>query len=353
MQHTEGFDISSVGYDDFNGQLSHGISAHPKVDPKTGDLHTFGYEMMGPEGAFYYSRFDKEQKLQSHLKIKLAGHRMIHDFVITDNYVVIPDLPFEICPIDAITGGQPFFQLKKSAPIRYGLLPKNAKSEKETVWFDFAQEECHFCFHFANGYETKENGDDIVVIDCAMVKKFDSFFKINDEHPLYKNNEETPHLHQIKLNMTTGKHSIEALVPEMGADWVMINPSVVGQKYRYIYAASFPEDGLSQKALDSCMQDGFFKYDLQERRIVKQVKYEGEKMSGEVQFAARDNATSEDDGYLMTFVYDPHNESTQFCVWDAQTFELVSKVNTKERVPHGFHGTWVPSSELAETDPLA
>lgn len=52
----------------------------------------------------------------------------------------------------------------------------------------------------------------------------------------------------------------------------------------------------------------------------------------------------------MTFVYDPHSESTEFCVWDAQSFELVMKMPTRERVPHGFHGTWVFSSELEDAD---
>lgn len=67
---------------------------------------------------------------------------------------------------------------------------------------------------------------------------------------------------------------------------------------------------------------------------------------------ARDNAQAEDDGYLMTFVYDPHSESTEFCVWDAQTFEPVMKAATKERVPHGFHGTWVHSHELEDSEEI-
>ena len=47
-----------------DGQLSHGITAHPMVDAKTGELHTFGYEMMNPfAGKFFYSVFDSNQKL--------------------------------------------------------------------------------------------------------------------------------------------------------------------------------------------------------------------------------------------------------------------------------------------------
>ena len=48
----------------------------------------------------------------------------------------------------------------------------------------------------------------------------------------------------------------------------------------------------------------------------------------------------------MTFVYDPATNKTEFCMWDAKTTELVMKANTRERVPHGFHGTFVEAKDL-------
>jgi carotenoid cleavage dioxygenase-like enzyme len=90
------FDIESIGYDTFGGQLSHNVSAHPKVDKKTGELLCFGYDMMG--GSIDYSLFNKERKLIHHVNIPIESPRMVHDFIITENYVVIPDSPLEFKP---------------------------------------------------------------------------------------------------------------------------------------------------------------------------------------------------------------------------------------------------------------
>ena len=119
------------------------------------------------------------------MKVELSGTRMVHDFAVTENFIVIPDLPFEICAMDAITHAENLFQLKKDAPTRYGLLPRNATSEDEVTWFDFTEN--HYCFHYANAYETVENGDNVVVMHGGYIKKFDSLFNLQDEHPLYKN----------------------------------------------------------------------------------------------------------------------------------------------------------------------
>lgn len=87
------FDIKSIGYDDFNGQLTHAVSAHPKVDRKTGHFMAFGYDRVVP--VVHYSLFDKERKLLSYIKIPITSVRMLHDFAATENYVIIPDLPME------------------------------------------------------------------------------------------------------------------------------------------------------------------------------------------------------------------------------------------------------------------
>ena len=131
----------------------------------------------------------------------------------------------------------------------------------------------------------------------------------------------------------------------------MINPSYVGNETnRYIYCATLGNETISKKAQESYWFNGFYKYDTELRRIVRQVKYDRESHGGEVQFVPRENATAEDDGYLMTYVYDPTDDSTDFCIWDAKTCELTMKARTKERVPHGFHGLWIDAVDLEDEE---
>ena len=49
---------------------------------------------------------------------------MIHDFAVTENYVVIPDLPMEFRP-DLVMKGNFIFQFDESKPARYGIMKRN------------------------------------------------------------------------------------------------------------------------------------------------------------------------------------------------------------------------------------
>jgi carotenoid cleavage dioxygenase len=176
---------------------------------------------------------------------------------------------------------------------------------------------------------------------------FGSYFVLQSEHPLYQNIEEAQHMWKFKLNMTTGGYTIEKILPDQIFDFLMINPHYLGKDYQYLYM-TIPSMELSDLAKESYSDGGFVKYDVKEDRIISQVVYENEGQGGEVQFVPRVNSTAEDDGYLMTFVYDPTSDSTDFQMWDAQTLEPVLKVGTKQRVPHGMHGTWVNSEDLGD-----
>jgi carotenoid cleavage dioxygenase-like enzyme len=90
------FDIKSIGYDDFEEQLKHNVSAHPKVDKKKNELLTFGYDIEG--ASISYSLFNKDRKLLINTLIPIESPRMIHDFMITENYVIIPDSPLKFNP---------------------------------------------------------------------------------------------------------------------------------------------------------------------------------------------------------------------------------------------------------------
>lgn len=56
IEKTGKFDLKSQGHDDFDGQLDHQVSAHPKIDAKTGQFFAFGYDLTGK---VHISIFDK------------------------------------------------------------------------------------------------------------------------------------------------------------------------------------------------------------------------------------------------------------------------------------------------------
>jgi carotenoid cleavage dioxygenase-like enzyme len=58
-------------------------------------------------------------------------------------------------------------------------------------------------------------------------------------------------------------------------------------------------------------------------------------------------SNSEDDGYLFTFAHDFSSSTSQLVIVDAVTLKLATRIKTPQRVPAGFHGTWVSAEQIA------
>ena len=65
--------------------------------------------------------------------------------------------------------------------------------------------------------------------------------------------------------------------------------------------------------------------------------------SGEPYFIPREGARSEDDGYLMTYVYDGGRDKSELVILDARdpSAKPLAQVLLPARVPYGFHGSWI------------
>ena len=65
-------------------------------------------------------------------------------------------------------------------------------------------------------------------------------------------------------------------------------------------------------------------------------------------FVAKANAVAEDEGWLLSYVYDQNTNRTDVVILDAQDFEAspVATIHLPVRVPYGFHGNWVADSDL-------
>jgi carotenoid cleavage dioxygenase len=92
---------------------------------------------------------------------------------------------------------------------------------------------------------------------------------------------------------------------------------------------------------------GLAKYDLETGSAVTYHPGEGYWFS-EAPFAPRDNPQCEDDGYLIGFVWNGLKDRSEVWIIDAQHVSSgpVARVILPQRVPHGFHSTWVRESLL-------
>ena len=167
------FNVNSLGFDDFEGQLKDSMSAHPRIDLKTGQLHNVAYDMGTGEATYY--RFDKDRKLMNKVPVKLTNPRVIHDMQFTDDYAIIADLPVEFDPQRVFSEDGGPISFNKNGAARYGFLRRDAENSDDIIWIDSPDK--HYCYHFVNAVQ---DGDYITLHGCIWD---DMDFDLKLEHP--------------------------------------------------------------------------------------------------------------------------------------------------------------------------
>jgi carotenoid cleavage dioxygenase len=119
-------ELKTVGSFDFAGRLTTAMTAHPKICPRTGELHFFGYSFKPP--FLTYHRADSAGRLVQSEVIDVPGPTMIHDFAITDRHVVFMDLPIVFDLELAMAGTMPY-RWSDDYGARVGIVPRG-RSER-------------------------------------------------------------------------------------------------------------------------------------------------------------------------------------------------------------------------------
>uniref|UniRef100_A0A803LRJ7 9-cis-epoxycarotenoid dioxygenase n=1 Tax=Chenopodium quinoa TaxID=63459 RepID=A0A803LRJ7_CHEQI len=157
-----GDDLETIGRFDFDGQVNCPLIAHPKVDSNTGDLHTLSYDVLSKPYLKYF-RFDKWGRKSREVPVSLPQPTMIHDFALTQNFIVIPDNQIVFKLSEMVRGGSPLmFDPNKRA--RFGVLPKDDTNGSRIQWIEVPNS---FCFHFMNAWEENE-GKHVVILGSCM-----------------------------------------------------------------------------------------------------------------------------------------------------------------------------------------
>ncbi len=288
----------------------------------------FGYSFQRPY--LQYSIVSPEGKLLRTVPISMPEPVMMHDFAITEDYTIFMDLPLTF-KMERMKRGEPALMFERKRPSRFGIVPRYGDN-RNIHWF-----KTHACyvFHTLNAYE---EGDEVVLIACRMSST--SVLASDDSQ---RNPEgDIPRLHRWRFNMKTGKLRDQRL-DDVASEFPRINDNFLGRKTRYGYTAR-------QAKSKSPLFDALIKYDFSTSKSETHEFGEG-RYGGEPVFVPRPGSTVEDDGWLVTFVYDKGEDISELVVLDAQdiTKEPIARVLIPQRVPYGFHGTWIPEEQIKET----
>jgi carotenoid cleavage dioxygenase len=254
--------------------------------------------------------------------ITVGGPTMMHDFNVTRNHVIFMDLP-AVFDLELAMQGEMPIHWSDSYPARLGVMPRNG-SDADVRWYDL--DPC-YVFHPMNAYEDGTS----IVIDVARLPHIwrESMF---DFPP--------PSLWRWTIDTVSGTVHQRQL-DDRPAEFPRVADSKVGLQHRFGYMAAADFVDLEEAA----HRNGtLLKYDLATGTRTDLDLGRGN-MPGEPVFVPAAGGTDEDDGYLMTFVYDADRDASRFVVLDAKTMdpEPIASVDLP-RIPFGFHGNWIPSS---------
>jgi len=127
--------LDTIGKWDFQGRLkSQTMTAHPRVDPVTGEMFFFGYEADGlasPTVAYCIANRDGE--LTSEQWFQTPYCSMMHDFAISEQHAVFPVFPTTANLERLKAGGAHWFH-EQDRESWVGIIPRYGKVE-EMRWF--------------------------------------------------------------------------------------------------------------------------------------------------------------------------------------------------------------------------
>jgi len=320
--------LGTLAYDDFGGTLRGAFSAHPHLDPLTGELHAITYNPRDPM-LIHHVVVTPDGRVRREEPVRVNRGPMIHDCAITARFAVILDLPVTFS-MGALVAGEPFpFRWNPSHPARVGLLPREAAGS-EVIWCDV--DPC-YVFHVANAYDT-ENGD--VILDVVA---YDRMFAEASLGP------DAPRGAFERWTIGPSERRVRrAVIDNHQQDFPRIDERGCGRPYRYAYAMALPET----REPGFIAANSLLKHDLQTggRHVHDFGAY---RYPGEFVFAPAHAAAGEDEGWLIGLVINETDQTTDLEIIDARDFagSPCARVHIPLRIPPGFHGNWLASGNPA------
>ncbi len=316
-------ELESVAYSDFGGGLTGSFTAHPHRCPATGEFHAICYDG-AVQDRIRHVVLSAEGEVLRETGIAVEHGPSIHDCALTENYVVIFDLPVTFSMQALIAGHRFPYRWNPRHAARVGLLPRGGSGE-EISWHGV--DPC-YVFHVGNSFE---DGTGRVAIDlCAYETIFDG-----DKPGPYGRSRG---LERWTIDPAGGAVARETLDPT-AQEFPRPDERRFSRPYRYLWTMGLPADG----SLDFVVPMPLYRHDLATGDRVVHHFGEG-RIPGEFVFVPRHEEAEEGDGWVMGYVIDRRAGTSALEILDASTLERIAAVHIPHLIPPGFHGNWIAAS---------
>lgn len=314
--------LDSKGYDrEFQGK----VTAHPKLDPKTGEMVWFAYGVgqMPLSAGMSYGVTAADGSLVRRQDFQAPFACMVHDFMVTENHALFPILPLT-ASLERAMGGKPAFAWEPEKGSYVGVMRRDA--DVSTIrWFN--TEAC-YVFHPLNSWEADGK------IHCDVMRY--------DVAPLFPKADGSPgeksaaRLVRWTFDLNGASDAIkETPLDDLDGEFPRVDPRVETLAHRHAWYAADPTGAKTIR------QTAISHLDLQTgRRQVYELT--GGDATSEPVFVPRGADADEGDGWLTAVVYRAVENRSDLLVFEAQDVAKgpIATAEMPRRMPFGFHGNW-------------
>ncbi|MEM9952601.1 MAG: carotenoid oxygenase family protein [Chloroflexota bacterium] len=314
-------------------------TAHTHYDPAT----RIKYNLMlsfGLSSAYeLYTLKDRRYTLLGRIPVRAPSY--MHSFSMTENYIVLTEYPLRI----SLLGTFQFLWTDTPYLDNFSWRPQDGTNiviidRKTGNIVKQVQADACFSFHHINAFE---QGDSVIVDISAYadgsviqglyvdtMKSDVEYSTMTAEFRRYTIDMQSySALASVGYDLTTDDR---IMLPRINYNHYNTKP------YRYAY-------GLSTAGNKRDFVNEIVKIDVDHAMTDKRWHVEGHYPSEPV-FAPRPNATAEDDGLVMSTVYNSETDKSYLLLLDGQTFNVQATADLLIRIPFGFHGRWYPNGNM-------
>ena len=303
------------------------MSAHPKIDPETGEMLFFAYNADGiisPRMAFHVA--DRDGNLIRSEWFDAPYAAMVHDFITTRDYIIFPIMPLTGSMERAMQGGPVYaWEAKKSSYI--GIMPRNGTVE-DIRWFEG---DPAYVFHPMNAHNDGEK----IICEVCQYEEAPLFPHADGSKPDPEKSSAKLMRWVFDLSVNTNTYKVEQL-DDMRTEFPRLDERFAGLSYRHGYFACVVGSGA-----EGNRYNGIGHIDLSSGEI--KTFNEGDEFAiSEPVFVPRQANSPEGEGYLLATVYNSQTDKSHLIILDAENIDAgpLARAMLDHRVPFGFHGNW-------------
>ncbi|CAE7405135.1 unnamed protein product [Symbiodinium microadriaticum] len=318
----------------FNGDWAGNVTAHPKIDPKTGGMIFFNYMAGGDRGeGVAINEVDKDGRIIYSDVIMGPYASMIHDFIVTDQHIVLPIFPATI-DFERVARGGPFIAWDPSQQTHIGILERGAPAS-EVKWFKGPPA---YVYHPLNGWD-QLNGSKQIVCD---VMQYDACPLFAEEG---KNPDDLDGMESKLVRWTfdldgNSEDFKQEVIDDIDGDFPRFDERYAGLKNGVGYFAIKTNSGNDKGPFDTILgrnmeSGGHDKWTPNQNG--RDHVYVMEPI-----FVPREKDSAEGDGWLLVPTWDGNANQSSLAILNAGDLSSgpIAEAHLPHRVPYGFHGNW-------------